>query len=82
MKKSINWNKVLKVISSVGCIAITAFSVMSFLKQNDEVDDADNDGYDNIKPPKRDYRGYVPVGCSACGGPSPMCRDACPAFDD
>ena len=24
----------------------------------------------------------VPYGCSACGGPYPHCKDACPMFDD
>ena len=25
---------------------------------------------------------YVPVGCTACGGPYPMCKESCPMFDD
>lgn len=29
-----------------------------------------------------EYRGYVPEGCQACGGPYPLCRDGCNAFDD
>lgn len=28
------------------------------------------------------YSGYVPVGCRECGGPYPLCRDGCDAFDD
>lgn len=24
----------------------------------------------------------IPVGCRACGGPYPSCKDSCPAFDD
>lgn len=28
------------------------------------------------------YSGYVPVGCRGCGGPYPLCRDGCDAFDD
>lgn len=28
------------------------------------------------------YHGYVPWGCERCGGPYPLCRDGCSAFDD
>ena len=28
------------------------------------------------------YRGYVPVGCRACGGPYPDCRTSCNMFDN
>lgn len=33
-------------------------------------------------PRKKSYHGYVPKGCEACGGPYPLCRDGCSAFDD
>lgn len=26
--------------------------------------------------------GRIPVGCQACGGPYPLCKDGCPLFDD
>ena len=28
------------------------------------------------------YKGYVPVGCRACGGPYPKCRTSCNLYDD
>lgn len=36
-------------------------------------------GYED-KPEKKDD--YVPVGCAACGGPYPNCKDSCPIFDN
>lgn len=38
-----------------------------------EDNDYDNDEYDAYG---------VPVGCSACGGDYPYCKDSCPMFDD
>lgn len=46
-------------------------------EQDDEFDD--NPGYISRK---KEYTGYVPAGCSACGGPYPMCKMGCPIFDD
>ena len=35
------------------------------------------------KRSKRHYREVSkPVGCTACGGPYPLCKDGCPLFDD
>ena len=28
------------------------------------------------------YRGYIPVGCRACGGPYPNCKTSCNLFDE
>lgn len=30
---------------------------------------------------KKEFNGYVPSGCSACGGPYPSCVESCPVFD-
>lgn len=33
---------------------------------------------ENHRKPKQEK---VPVGCNACGGPFPMCKDSCNLFD-
>lgn len=45
----------------------------------------DDDEYEDIyKEDKsdREYRGNIPSGCAACGGPYPSCMSSCPMFDD
>ena len=39
-------------------------------EENEELEDEEYDGLG------------VPVGCSACGGDYPYCKDSCPMFDD
>lgn len=29
-----------------------------------------------------EYKGHIPVGCAACGGPYPKCKTSCNLFDD
>ena len=37
----------------------------------------------NMQQSKQHYREVSkPVGCTACGGPYPLCKDGCPLFDD
>ncbi len=44
---------------------------------NEWIDDNDYDSEDD------EYDAYgVPIGCSACGGDYPNCKDSCPMFDD
>ena len=31
---------------------------------------------------RRSRKGFIPAGCTACGGPYPLCKDGCPIFDD
>lgn len=31
---------------------------------------------------QREYKGHIPSGCAACGGPYPSCMSSCPLFDD
>lgn len=31
---------------------------------------------------QREYKGHIPSGCAACGGPYPSCMSSCPMFDD
>ena len=32
--------------------------------------------------PKKEYKGRVPSGCAACGGPYPDCRKSCDLYDE
>lgn len=31
---------------------------------------------------QKEYRGYIPSGCNACGGPYPLCKMGCSLYDD
>lgn len=31
---------------------------------------------------RKEYKGNIPSGCNACGGPYPLCKMGCPIFDD
>lgn len=31
---------------------------------------------------QKEYKGFIPSGCDACGGPYPLCKMGCSAFDD
>lgn len=59
------------------CGAINDVSENNILYDDDE-DDVDND-YNNSA---MDEINDTPVGCRACGGPYPNCKDSCPMFDD
>lgn len=37
---------------------------------------------DVLRKNRKEYRGYIPSGCKACGGPYPDCMTACKIFDD
>jgi len=47
-----------------------------------EITDDECEDYPDYIRRKKEYTGYVPVGCSACGGPYPQCKMGCPVFDD
>lgn len=31
---------------------------------------------------QKEYRGYIPSGCNACGGPYPLCKMGCSLYDE
>ncbi|MDE6019787.1 MAG: hypothetical protein K2H01_02140 [Ruminococcus sp.] len=96
MKPNIKWTSVAKTAIGVGTILLSAIALFSRLNTSEHerefIDpeqerepnepEEDNEQLSYSKPEKREYKGYVPIGCSACGGPYPMCRDGCPIFDD
>ena len=56
-------------------------------KNSEDSDAAETEDGEEEEPPAGGgtgtaYNGYVPVGCRGCGGPYPLCRDGCDAFDD
>ncbi len=75
---NINWSKITKTVLGIGAIAVSAISLLSNLNKSEI--EKDNLPSSATKP--KEYRGYVPSGCRACGGPYPRCRDGCPVFDD
>ena len=76
--------------AALGIAALaTAFMLPKGSEEEDEEDTAREKGEapEEEEPPAgpgagKEYRGYVPVGCRGCGGPYPLCRDGCDAFDD
>lgn len=49
--------------------------------QESEMDYRLDDNYVPLRKEK-EYRGYIPAGCRACGGPYPDCMTSCNLFDD
>lgn len=96
MKKDIKWASVAKTVIGIGAILIgtlTLFSHSNSSEQETELDESElekepndiEEDYEQLnhsKSEKKEYRGYVPICCRACGGPYPLCRDGCPIFDD
>lgn len=72
--------KTIKVLTIAGTTvaSIIAGVVLSTLKSDNNDEEYIN--YD--KPLGKSYKGYTPWGCQCCGGPYPICRDGCSAFDD
>lgn len=80
---NINWSKFAKAALGIGGVIASAICLLHNLKaqeNKEEVEDEYDLIYSSTKP--KEYRGYVPSGCRACGGPYPMCRDGCNMFDD
>lgn len=82
MKKK-NIKQVL-AIAGTAAASIIAGVILSKLKSEDiNSEDNDIDEYiNNDEHPTKSYNGYTPWGCQCCGGPYPLCRDGCSAFDD
>ncbi len=83
-----NISKILGVAAL--CIGAVAVTIAGFVSNangdrdgNDYTDDADDlDSNDFSVRKKKEYKGYIPVGCAACGGPYPDCMSSCPIYDD
>lgn len=96
MKPNIKWTSIAKTAIGVGTIligAIALFSRSNSSEQEIELDDSelekepndieeDYEQLNHFESEKKEYRGYVPICCRACGGPYPLCRIGCPVFDD
>lgn len=48
----------------------------------DKQDEYIEDNYEEYYDEDEYDDGLPPVGCRACGGPYPDCKDSCPIFDD
>lgn len=75
-----NWSKIAKTSLAIVSFVIGTVSLLSNFKSAKEEEEDDVSVYKPTKP--KEHRGYVPVGCRACGGPYPLCSDGCPIFDD
>lgn len=81
-----------KILIGVGAAGVAAaailFSIAGEIKKDNDIDNnydeptKNNDFPSGGKPFTNNYNGYVPVGCRACGGNYPNCKDGCPLFDD
>lgn len=82
-----------KILIDAGTVGVAAAAVLVSTAGKSKKDDNDiDDDYD--EPTENDemafdkmdcddfYHGYIPVGCRACGGPYPHCKDSCPLYDD
>lgn len=86
------WNKskpkIIKAVKwgvGIGLTIGTVVAALAVASSTEEPNDTETDEIPDEAtkmPPKKSYQGYVPSGCRACGGPYPLCRDGCPAFDD
>lgn len=82
-------NLVSKILVGVGTAGVAIAAILaSTADKNNDIDNnrnqqMKNDGLASAGGRHHDYyHGYVPVGCSACGGNYPYCKDGCPLFDD
>ncbi len=81
-------SKILGVAAlCIGAVAVALASITSNEdgdtdenEYSDDIDDSDSNDFSVGK--KKEYKGYIPVGCSACGGPYPDCMSSCPIYDD
>lgn len=88
-KRNSLFSRMMIGVGAAGVAAVAIiFSIAGGSKKEDDIDNNNDEPMKNDdlpsggKPYRNYYNGYVPVGCRACGGNYPYCKDGCPLFDD
>lgn len=71
-----------RLLAVGGAVLSAVLAVAALLRNTPDEDDEAQEEYTAPAAGHRGYSGYVPTGCRACGGPYPLCRMGCAAFDD
>ena len=84
-----------KIITGAGIVlGAAALFATKFIFSVNTKPGSDDDTYDHFEETEledeveytprtqKEYRGYIPSGCNACGGPYPLCKMGCSLYDE